>query len=90
MRTGKGRGRRGLGQGGVERVQRQVVDGGGFACDAVMVHGVDAVGGDVGVEEGAVGVAGGVVELEDAFDGDAAQGKVFGELVVVDFESGGR
>ena len=32
----------------------QVVDGGGFAGDAVVVHGVDAVGGDVHLEEVAV------------------------------------
>ena len=80
---GKSVGRRGLRQRRVELVQRQVVDGGGFAGDAVVVHGVDAVGGDVHVEERGFGVAGDVVDLEDAFNGDAAEGEVFGELSVV-------
>ena len=65
-------------------VQRQVVDGGSFASDAVVVHGVDAVGGDVHVEERTFSVTGCVREREDAFDGDAAEGEVFGELVVID------
>ena len=60
------------------------VDGRGFARDAVVVHGIDAVGGDVHLEERAVAGA----EIEDAFDGDAAQGQVFGELRVVDGEFG--
>ena len=57
----------------------EVVDGGGFAGDAVVVHGVDAVGGDVHLEE--VAVAG--TEGVDAFDGDAAEGEVVGELPIV-------
>ena len=69
-------------------MEGDVVDGGGFAGYAVVVHGVDAVGGDVHVEEGGIGVAGCVVELEDAFDGDAAEGEVFGELGVIDVENG--
>ncbi len=85
---GEGVAARGGGEGGVERVQGEVVDGGDLAGDAVMVHGVDAVGGDVHVEERACGVAGGVVELEDAFDSDAAEGEVFGELGVIDVEDG--
>ena len=52
----------------------EVVDGGGFAGYAVVVHGVDAVGGDVHLEERAVVGAEGV----DAFDGDAAEGEVVG------------
>ncbi len=44
-----------------------------------MVHCVDAVGRDVHVEQRAV-----CAEVEDAFDGDATQGEVFGELLVVD------
>jgi hypothetical protein len=79
-------GRRGLGQARIERVQRHVVDGRRLAGDAVVVHGVDAVGGDVHVEERGFGVAGDVVDLEDAFDGDAAQGQVFGELSVIDVQ----
>ncbi len=39
---------------GVEGRERQVVDGRGFAGYAVVVHGVDAVGGDVHLEEVAV------------------------------------
>ncbi len=45
-----------------------------------MVHGVDAVGGDVHLEEVAVVWAEGV----DAFYGDAAEGEVFGELLIID------
>ena len=48
-----------------------------------MVHGVDAVGGDVHLEEGAVRA-----EIEDAFDGDAAEGEIVGELTVGDREFG--
>jgi hypothetical protein len=51
-----------------------------------VVHGVDAVGGDVHVEECGVGVARDVVQFEDAFDRDAAQREVFGELGIVDIE----
>jgi hypothetical protein len=46
-----------------------------------VVHGVDAVGGDVHLEEMTVFSAEGV----DAFDGDAAEGEVFGELGVINF-----
>ena len=42
------------GSDGVERRERQVVDGRGLARDAVVVHGIDAVGGDVHLEEMAV------------------------------------
>ena len=86
MRTGKA----GLRSCGGEVVvssggEGEVVDGGGFAGDAVVVHGVDAVGGDVHLEEAAVGVAEGVAaEVVDAFDGDAAEGEVVGELAIVD------
>jgi hypothetical protein len=78
------RGGSGGGERGVECGQRDVVDGGGLAGDAVVVHGVDAVGGDVHVEER----AGGIGSWEDAFDGDAAEGEVFSELGVVDVERG--
>lgn len=67
-------------------MERDVVDGCRFTGDAVVVHGVDAVGGDVHVEERGFGVAGDVVDLEDAFDGDAAKSKIFGELGVIDVE----
>jgi hypothetical protein len=49
-----------------------------------VVHGVDAVGGDVHFEEVAVVGAEGV----DAFYGDAAEGEVVGELPVGDGEGG--
>ena len=62
----------------VQRLQLDAVDGGRFAGDAVVIHGVDAVGGDVHFVEGAVAGA----ERIDAFDGDAAQGEVLGELGV--------
>ena len=68
----------------VERLEFNAVDGRGFAGDAVVVHGVDAVGGDVHLVERAVACA----EIEDAFDGDAAQGEVFGKLGVADGEFG--
>ncbi len=68
----------------IERLERDAVNGRSFAGDAVVIHGVDAVGGDVHLEERAVAGA----EIEDAFDGDAAKGKVFGELGVGDGEFG--
>ena len=68
----------------IERLEFNAVDGRGLARDAVVVHGVDAVGGDVHLEERAVAGA----EIVDAFDGDAAQGQVFGELGVGDGEIG--
>ena len=85
MRTENGLG---CGTGGgkrrVERLECNAVDGCGFAGDAVVVHGIDAVGGDVHLVEGAVACA----EVEDTFDGDAAEGEVFGELGVADGEFG--
>ena len=39
---------------GVEGREREVVDGRGFAGYAVVVHGVDAVGGDVHLKDVAV------------------------------------
>ena len=45
-----------------EMGQGEVVDGGGFAGDAVVVHGVDTVGGDVHFEEVAVGSVGAEAE----------------------------
>ena len=45
-----------------ERREFEVVDGGGLARDAVVVHGVDAVGGDVHLEE----VSRSRAEIEDA------------------------
>ena len=52
----------------------QVVDRRGFAGDAVVVHGVDAVGRDVHLEEVAVARA----KIVDALNGDAAEGEVIG------------
>src|SRR3984885_13032577 len=73
------------GEFGVEGRERQIVDGGGLAGDAVVVHGVDAVGGDVHLEEVAVGFSlGGRAEIVDAFYGYAAEGESFGELVIID------
>ncbi len=73
-----------LRQGSIKRLKFYAVDRRGLARDAVVVHGIDAVGGDVHLEERAVACA----EIEDAFDGDAAQGQVFGELGVGDGEFG--
>jgi len=73
------------GEFGVEGSEGQVVDGGGFAGDTVVVHGVDAVGGDVHLKEVAVGLSiGGGAEIVNAFYRDAAEGEVFGELVIID------
>ena len=47
-----------------------------------MVHGIDAVRGDVHLEQRAVVRA----EVEDAFDRDAAQRQIFGELLIGDVE----
>ena len=47
-----------------------------------MIHGIDAVGGDVHLIERTVAET----EVEDAFDGDAAEGEVFGELRVANSE----
>ena len=57
----------------------EAVDDRGFAGDAVVVHRVDAVGGDVHLEEVDVVWA----ERVDAFYGYAAEGEVVGELPIV-------
>ena len=67
---------------GLQRLEKEIVDGRRFAGDAVVVHGVNAVGGDVHLEEVAVGFA----EVMNTFDGDAAKGEVVGELPVGDGE----
>ena len=72
----------GGGESGVERGQGEVVDGSGFAGDTVVVHGVDAIGGDVHLEEVAVG------DFMDTLDSDATEGEVFGELAVVYWKRG--
>ena len=59
----------------------EVVDGGDLAGDAVVVHGIDAVGGDLGLP----GLVGTLAEV--AFNGDAADGERFGHLAVA---GGGR
>src|ERR1700733_9914095 len=76
------------GEFGVEGRERQVVDGGGLAGNAVVVHGVDAVGGDVHLVEVAVGFSIRGAEGVDAFDGDAAEGEIFGEFVIIDRDVG--
>jgi hypothetical protein len=54
-----------------------------------VVHGVDAVGGDVHLEEVPVGLSiGGGAEIVDTFYGDAAEGESFGELVIIDRDVG--
>ena len=68
----------------MQRLQLKTVDAGYFAGNAIMVHGVDAVGGDVHLVKRPVAFA----EAVDALDGDAAQGQVLGEFVVVDREFG--
>jgi len=61
-----------------ERLQRHAIDRGSLARYAVVVHRVDAVGGDVHFVQRAAARGGKL-----AFDGDAAQGEVFGKLPVV-------
>ena len=72
----------------VERVQRNVVNRSDFTCDAVVIHRVDTVGRDVHIEQRRVRVARSIVQLKDSFHGDATEGQVFGELVVIDIENG--
>ena len=72
------------GKGHLEGLQFDAVNGGGFARDAVVVHGIDAVGGDVHLEERTVAVA----ERINALDRDAAESQVFGKLGVGDGEFG--
>ena len=54
----------------------KIVDGRDFASDAVMVHGIDAVGGDLRLP----GLVGALAKV--AFNGDAADGESFGNLAV--------
>ena len=72
------------GQWEIERRQCESADGRRLACNAVVVHCVDAVGGDVHLVERAVACA----EIVHAFNGYAAQGQVFGEFRIVDRQSG--
>jgi len=76
------------GEFGVEGREGQVVYGGGFGGDAVVVHGVDAVGGDVHLVEVAVGFSIRGAEGVDAFYGYAAEGEIFGEFVIIDRDVG--
>ena len=74
------------GSASIEGLELKAVDRRRLAGDAVVVHGIDAVGGDVHLVERTVARA----EIVDAFDGDAAQGQVVGELRVGDGKSRGR
>ncbi len=73
-------GRAGLWQFKRKRLQSQPIDRRRLARHAVVVHRVNAVGGDVHLVERAVARA----QIVDAFNGYAAQRQVFGELGVVD------
>ncbi len=66
----------------VYRFKCDAVDGRGFARDTVVIHGIDAVRGDVHLVDRAIACA----EIEDAFDGDAPECEVFSELRVADRE----
>ncbi len=66
---------------GRDRRKVEVVDGRDLARDAVMVHGIDAVGGDLRLP----GLVGTLAEI--AFNGDAGDGKSLGNLAVA---GGGR
>ena len=67
----------------VDRLEFRPVDDGRLAGDTVVIHGVDAVGGDVHLEEGAV-----CVQIEHAFDGDAAESEIIGKMAVSRSEAG--
>ncbi len=63
-----------------ERRQVEAVDSRGLTRHAVVVHGVDPVGGDVHLKPRA---AHGSENIKNAFHGDAAQRQVIGELSIV-------
>jgi len=71
-------GKQRLRQFNIEGLQFNAIDGRSLARDAIVVHRIDPVGGKVHLVERAIAGA----EIEDAFNGNAAQGQVFGELGV--------
>ena len=68
------------GQFRLDRPKRQIVERRSLARDAVVIHGVGTVGGDLHLEDGAVAFAG------DAFDRDAGKRKFVRKTTVVDRE----
>ena len=75
-KLGGGFGCRKLGDDGLER---EIIEGRGFAGCAVMIHGIGTVGGDVHVEDGVSARA------IDGFDCDSRMREVVGEASVVNF-----
>ncbi len=74
---------RGAGRGAQLRIdpfQVGVVNRRALARHTVMIHGVNAVGGDIDFVDTVP------VVLVDTFDGDAGHGEVVGELAVVDLQ----
>ncbi len=67
----------GIRQLGLNRLQRNVVNGRRLARDAVVIHGIGTVGADFHFPDGVVAFAG------YAFDAEANVGQIFGETVVV-------
>ncbi len=63
---------------GVDRLQRQIVEGRRLARYAVVIHGVGTVGRDLHLEDGVVALAG------NAFDGDAREREFVRKTGVVD------
>ncbi len=67
----------------IERDQRQRIDRRDFPCDAIVVHSVDAVGGNVHLEKRAIGRT----EIEDSVDSDTAQSKRLGQFAIAGREA---
>ncbi len=67
------------GQRRIERRESEAVYGCRLTCDAIVVHRVHAVGGDIGFEKRAANRRG---DLEDAFDSNSAKREVVGELAI--------
>src|SRR5262249_52259827 len=62
------------------RLKVNVVNGRALPRDAVMVHRIDAVGGDVHLEDGFFAFS------LNAFYSDASEGEIIGELARLDLE----
>ena len=62
------------------RLQRQVVNRRTFPRDAIVIHRVRTVSGDVHFEDGVITLA------ADRLDGDPGQSQIFRKLMIVDVE----
>ena len=68
-------------QAGANRYQWKVVDGRRFACHAVMVHGIRAIGSDFHFEDGVFSAA------VDGFNRESGLGEVSGKLTIVNLQA---